>query len=128
MAYFKHGIDSFRKLSATCLVNATSISPSPFETILIAFPSKIHDLCPAILPLDIGMLAVKLLQRYLLSTPCVRKNDVWRLLEVHEFYEVQGVEVEKTHLVREAGSLANSDHEIRCDCGCDEGTEQKRLC
>jgi hypothetical protein len=74
------------------------------------------------------MLAVKLLQRYLLSTPCVRKNDVWRLLEVHEFYEVQGIEVKKTHLVREAGSLANSGPEIRCDCGYDEGTEQKRLC
>jgi hypothetical protein len=63
------------------------------------------------------MFAVKFLQRYLLSTPCVRKNDVGRLLEVHEFYEVQGVEVEKTHLVGEAGSLANSNLEISCDCG-----------
>jgi hypothetical protein len=61
---------------------------------------------------------------YLLSTPCVRKNDIGRLRVVHEFYEVQGVEVEKTHLVREAGSLANSGPEICGDCGYDEGTER----
>lgn len=99
--YSKHRIDSFRKLSATRLIDTASIDPSPLKSILLAFLTKVQNLDVAFFGREIrgiGDVKLKFLQRYFFGTPGVREDDIGRSLGVDEFSELQGIQVEEAHL------------------------------
>jgi hypothetical protein len=89
--YSKHRIDSFRKLSATRLIDTASIDPSPLKPILLAFLAKVQNLDVAFFGGEIrgvGDGKLKLLQRYFFGAPGVREDDIGRSLGVDKFSEL----------------------------------------
>lgn len=92
-----HGIDRFRKLSATAFVNAAGIDPTVRNTSFFRDLTRLDNLPVASHGGITGFNVVPI--RHLLIAPRVRKNRVWWDRCAYELLKLPSPCVDKTHVV-----------------------------